>query len=139
MAEEAIGLAKSLSWTVETGPNFLNPLKEDKPEDDPQAVSSTSLIPKQGRRVGPNNLSIEGESLKNWDRVEVAGTGMEGYYYNGTLVLDLDEEHSESASEDEGDEWTNPELRKNIAASSMIRIRKPSSYLFFGSGKVTLT
>ncbi|OMJ71417.1 hypothetical protein SteCoe_30379 [Stentor coeruleus] len=137
MAEEAIGLAKSLSWTVEMGPNFLNPFKNEQTEAESEAVSSTALLPYKGRHIGPNNISIEGEHLKNWDRVEVAGTGMEGYYYNGTLVLDLDEEFSDSSSDDEGNEWTNPELRHNIAASSMIRIRRPTSHLFFGSGKVT--
>lgn len=132
MAEEAIGLAKSLSWTVELGPNFLSLPNAGEPIND--SVDSTKLIPKKrGRKIGPNRYSVEGEELKNWDRVEAYGTGLTGFYWNGKMLLDLD--FSDESNSD-GDEWTNADLRNSIAASSIIKIRRPSSSQFFGRGKV---
>ena len=139
MAEEAIGLAKSLNWTVEWGPNYLIHPAEIQEE----AVSSVELLPKQGRALdNENNISVEGEKLKNWDKVEVYGTGMTGYFMNGTMLIDLDEmadeEEDKEFEDDNGDEWTNPELRQNIAVSSMLKIRSQGSPVFFGSGKVKI-
>lgn len=136
MAEEAIGLAKSLDWVVEWGPNYLVPkvplLESSEVLVEPVAEKNTN-----GRVIDyQNKVSVEGEKLKNWDRVEVSGTGMKGYYYNGKMLLDLDETDEESDEEEIGDEWTNAELRQSIALSNMIRIRKPSANHFFGSGKV---
>jgi hypothetical protein len=132
MAEEAVGLAKSLNWSVEWGPSYLNPKKDEE-----EAVNCVNLVPSEGRKLGIKRLSVEGEQLNNWDRVEVYGTGLKGYYWNGKMLIDAAE--SESDSDIEGDEWTNPELRESIAASSMVKVRKPSSNFFFGTGKVNLT
>ena len=131
MAEEAIGLAKSLSWTVEWGPSYLIP------QESSVEVPSSALIPtSRGRDLGnKKSYSVENEELKNWDRVEVYGTGMKWFFWQGRMLIDL-EESDETEDEMEGDEWTNPELRQSIAASSMLKVRNPLSPTFFGSGKV---
>ncbi|OMJ81041.1 hypothetical protein SteCoe_18606 [Stentor coeruleus] len=132
MAEEAIGLVKSLSWTVEMGPNFLNPLKENQPE----VMNPLSLLPDNDHPINPIASSIENENLKTPDQVYLSDSVKESYNIK-TQTLSINQDNSDSSSDDEGNEWTNPELRHNIAASSMIRIRKPSSYLFFGTGKIS--
>ena len=143
MAEEAIGLAKSLSWFVDNGPNFMK-LSLDPSFEAPEApVSSSELIRppegRQGRKLGrKTKYSVEGELLKNWDKVEVYGTGLKGYYMNGDLMIDL-EESSETEEEEIGDEWTDAILRQDIAVSSMVKVRKPGSLSYFGPRKVIIT
>ena len=139
MAEEAVGLAKSLNWVVEWGPSYMNP---PKPEDNPDLIDIPSTPPAEthGRDldlINENRVSVEGERLNNWDKVTVPGTSVKGYYMNGKLLFSMNDSSEDEEDDDEyGDEWSNAQLRQNIAVSSMLRVRNPNSNLFFGTGKV---
>jgi len=128
MAEEAIGLAKSLGWQVCYGPN--QPVEPVEPEEVQVEETQEETF---GRKIKLeySTHTVEGERLYDWDKVYVLDTGIKGYYYKGKLIMEL----SESDSETE-DEWANTEVRESLAESSTVRVRRPGSSNFFGSGKV---
>ena len=124
MAEEAVGLAKSLSWTVEFGPKS------------PPSSETTEEISRSGRRFRRSSATtrtIDGEELRVGDRVEVPGTGLKGWYYKEGLMVDM---NSILTSSDEEDEWTSQTLRESIAVTSIIRVRDERCPTLFGSGQV---
>jgi hypothetical protein len=135
MAEEAVGLAKSLGWSIEQGPAFL---ERKDPEEVQEVVESAQVIPVSGRKIGMNDRTVEGEQIKNWDKVYVHGTNLHGYFFNGKLMIDHENYSEGSDSDIEGlNEWTDPGLRQNLAVSGLVRIRKQGAPGFFGKGKVT--
>lgn len=124
MAEEAVGLAKSLSWTVEFGPKAT------------QSSQTTQEKAKAGRRFPRSSATshtIDGDELHIGDRVEVPGTGLKGWYYKEGLMVDM---NSILTSSDEENEWENQALRESIAETSIIRVRDERSPTLFGSGQV---
>lgn len=136
MAEEAVGLAKSLGWHIEFGPNFVGRNNEDEAD----AVDSGYYLKRPGRKLGINKHTVEGEELKNGDKVYAYGTGLHGYYIDGLMHIDVENYTSDTESdEEELNEWTDASLRQNIAVSGLIRVRRQGAPGFFGKGKVKHT
>ena len=138
MAEEAVGLAKSLGWSIEWGPSLVTHDPADPSSASPlaNAVDSSEVIPSAGRQLGPTRSTVEGEPINNWDKVYIHGTNMHGYYLNGRLMIDTENYTDSGSDTEELNEWTDPELRQNLAASGLVRIRQQGAPGFFGKGKV---
>ena len=133
MAEEAVGLAKSLGWTVEYGPKAAGvsqPQEENTQTDDDEDTPGRRFGSKRKKR----RLSVEGEELVDGDYVAIPGTGFKGWYRKGGLEVDVDSlVESESDVEDE---WTDESLRERIALTSIVKMREERATTFFGAGKV---
>ena len=129
-----MGLAKSLGWSIQPGPSFLA-----RDSNDVDAVDSNFYLPGPGRKLGPSKHTVEGEPLKNGDKVYAHGSGLHGYYFNGKMFLDVENYSDETdTDQEELNEWSDPGLRQNLAASGLIRIRKQGAPGFFGTGKVNI-
>lgn len=127
MAEEAVGLAKSLGWSVEYGPKaaqVTSKQSSDSEDDAPGRCFTSSHRPSH---------TIDGEELHYGDRVSIPGTGLVGWFRPGGMEIDLD---ATSDEEDSGDEWQNPAIRENIAMTSIVHMRDTRPGTFFGAGKV---
>ena len=139
MAEEAIGLAKSLNWAVEWGPNYMIPIKTvqdegrynenalENNENSPENLQSSSDKDTEVKDLNANNINKEDKNILP------EMTELNESKDDEILEEDKNIEEDESI---EGDEWTNIILRQNIAVSSMLKIRHQGSSVFFGSGRV---
>ena len=136
MAEEAVGLAKSLSWSIIQGFN-TPPTEESQKPMEPEEYEGLEAHeaagrPMRGRRTGRTTYSEDGVKLKDWDPVYISGTDISGYYYKGGLAM-VPESDSDSELEDE---WTDLDMRHALAQSSVVRVRRPSATHFFTKGKL---
>lgn len=126
MAEEAIGLAKSLGWSVAWG------VKDTQHEaESPQELLEHQLKEAKGRRLTHKpGYTIDGEKLYEGDTVYV--DDVKGTYTRNGFKITIEE----SDSDFEFDEWTDEALRERIAMTCIQKVRKISPSHFFGKGKV---
>jgi small GTP-binding protein len=137
LAEEAIGLAKSLDWHIVKGPfwkkenDIHDPVSWKDEVDDPKRS-----IYHQYRNKNSENYkselkkSLEKENIKDGDFV-YAGK-IKGIYYNGGILGG----GSESESEDIYDEWKNILLRESLANSSLVKVKNIKASTFFTKGRL---
>jgi hypothetical protein len=126
MAEEAIGLAKSLGWSVAWG--VQDRLVEAKDTDLPEL----KLEEQKGRRLARQpGYTVDGEKLNEGDKVYV--DDVEGYYTKDGFLMEVEQSESDDF---ELDEWTDEKLRERIALTCIQRVRHISPSHFFGKGKV---
>ncbi|KAL4508015.1 hypothetical protein ABPG72_021388 [Tetrahymena utriculariae] len=155
LAEEAVGLAKSLDWNVQKGPYWkeeydkkviqLQKEEEEEEEEEQQTehVEVANYKSKNKRkRKNPKEDNrpkldegweyLDQTNIKDGDYIYThyfKGT----YYKNGIIVDD------QSDTEDDGDmfhEWRNKILRESIAKSSLIKMKNVIGKSFFTKGKL---
>lgn len=153
LAEEAVGLVRSLDWTVVRGPTWTT-LLDDEVEEDAEssadeaerlqegAQGSEGSTIKEEFEDGPrprrpsefsrqaNIARLRRENIRDGDYVY--GPGIRGVFYRGGVILDFDEDPSKK----EQDEWRNANLRESVARSCLVRCRKVSSTNYFTKGKL---
>eukprot|EP01017_Pseudomicrothorax_dubius_P026854 TRINITY_DN3033_c0_g1_i1.p1 TRINITY_DN3033_c0_g1~~TRINITY_DN3033_c0_g1_i1.p1 ORF type:complete len:626 (+),score=178.37 TRINITY_DN3033_c0_g1_i1:49-1878(+) len=135
-AEEAVGLAKSLGWTIVKGPFWQ---EEDTIALEQQAQAAGLDAPPS------SNLVSEEEIRKYFDETPrdcvegdyVYTPFFKGEYHKGGVILDITS--SEDEAEDLAHEWRNVTLRKSLAKSSMVKVRTLHSKTFFTRGRLLST
>jgi len=147
LAEEAIGLVKSMDWQVAKGPMWDTTSdlggenghlsSEEENESDEESNHQRKRLREAFEDGQPRTFSTTAnlrqfrkENIQNGDYVY--GPDVQGVFYQGGVVLDLDEDESLQ----EEDEWRDANLRESVARSSLIRCRKISSTNFFTKGKL---
>lgn len=139
LAEEAIGLAKSLDWSIVKGPfwkkenDIYDPEKWDENNED-YIVDFSSVNKSIYKSSGQNNSkkSNPKKGYKNGDYVKM-GDVLKGVYYQGGVLA------GGSDSEDENqlyDEWKNILLRESLALSSLIKVKNIKASTFFTKGRL---
>ncbi|EGR31247.1 hypothetical protein IMG5_115070 [Ichthyophthirius multifiliis] len=145
LAEEAIGLAKSLNWAIEQGPFWKQEQKQielkEKNQDENYANDDDQYDLTPGGRIKkPNN------QLKNHPGWELAGEAnlkdgdyiytpyFKGTYYKSGIIVDLESESDEDA--DLQHEWQNRLLRESIAKSSLMKVKRIIGKTYFTKGKL---
>lgn len=122
LAEEAIGLVKSMDWSVAKGPNWDT--KEESTSEEEELSDSEELSARNkvlnDELTFSKSANIElarSEKIKDGDYVY--GPGVQGVFFNNGVIWDVHDD-DEMAEEDE---WLNANLRESVARSSIIRCR----------------
>lgn len=150
LAEEAVGLVKSLGWSLQHGPMWETANQEAESEDEENEDEKSNdmyaekmkelreieefgiVINQKGEAVYDPNLIIKKareEGIKDGDYVY--GPNLKGVFYKTGVIIDV-----EDTATDSEDEWKNLNVRESLARSCMIRTRKQSSTTFFTKGKL---
>ena len=111
LAEEAVGLAKSMRWDVIKGPLWDEVQSEAVEETLDQLEEMRSKRPENGQYV-------YGESIQ-------------GVWWKNGIIPDLDEDNASIY-----DEWKNEKLRDCIARSSLMKLRNISGGTYLTKGKL---
>lgn len=133
MAEEGIGLAKSLDWTILKGP-FLSVENSRY-----QLNQSQKNVLERYRNA---NKEFVGKAipkvLKNGDFFKEGP--VEGVFMNEGVEVDLENSGEVEDEEDEGElsEWKSLSLRHSLAISSMVKINEIKASTYFNKNKLNL-
>ncbi|CAD8145066.1 unnamed protein product [Paramecium octaurelia] len=132
LAEEAVGLSKSLNWTLEKGPFW-------KEEYTQKIRISQGRNPIQARvenkeeELNAEGWELSGKAhLRNGEYIYLPF--LQGTYDDGQMLVDL----SSDSDDDLGHEWRNKIIRSSIAKSSLVKVKRIHSSTFFTKGKVAM-
>ena len=152
LAEEAVGLVKSLNWSLARGPNYETSVNDsdderDLGESDSEDEDGDKRLKRKEEYIKENAHLLQDEdgwiTFNKQDNVAqikkegitdgdyVYAPGLQGVYFKGGLILDFVDD-----VQDEEDEWKDINMRESVARSSLIRCRKTSSTTYFTKGKL---
>lgn len=117
LAEEAVGLVKSMDWNLMKGPMWE--FNDDQSDDEDSDVEESLREELEGPSfdVRDNIARMKKEGIKDGDYVY--GPEVQGVFFKSGVILDFEED--ESLKDD--DEWINSNLRESVAKSCLIRCR----------------
>lgn len=145
LAEEAVGLAKALSWTVAKGPFWNEDYNKDirksqgrdpndkETEQDYDQVNGP-LSEKDRIKFAKRHGWKMSDQTKIKDGQYVYTPFFSGVHQENGIIFDL----SSESSDDLANEWRNKIIRKSIAKSSLVKVKKIHASNFFTKGKVIM-
>jgi len=122
-AEEAIGLAKTLSWDIVKGP-FWSP---DDAVEDPKDENYSRIMHKE-------DIEKQFKEQNIMDGDYVYTPCFQGVYWKGGVIVDAFASSEEE--EDLYDEWHDKLKRESLAKNSLIKVKAISGSTFFTKGKL---
>ncbi|CAD8124607.1 unnamed protein product [Paramecium sonneborni] len=130
LAEEAVGLSKSLNWTLEKGPFWREEYTQNIRRSQGRNPIQAKVENKEDE-LKAEGWELSGKAhLRNGEYVYIPF--LSGTYDDGQLLVDLS---SDDSGDDLGHEWRNKIIRNSIAKSSLVKVKRIHSSTFFTKGK----
>jgi 50S ribosomal subunit-associated GTPase HflX len=136
LAEEAIGLAKSLDWQVIKGPfwqkedEVYDPINWDEEQELAKEKTNNRSVYYRYRNKTENRK--KSSRAKNGDYIYTSDGKIKGVYFNGGVYGG----GSETEEDDLYDEWKNLLLRESLAFSSLVKVKRTKASTFFTKGRL---